>query len=113
MAKEEKDKMMMLLLLSMMSMISGEEQKEPLMQMAASVSGLNPSMMTNGDKNINDGGVKYLHGIRQLADYLGVSIPTAQKYKDSGILDSAIRRVGRQFNFDAQKVDEVFNPQNK
>ena len=112
MAKEDKDKMMLLLLLSMMSMISGGDLKEELMKVATLVTGFGPNIDV-GTCSPPEKDVKYLHGIRGLADHLGVSIPTAQKYKDSGILDSAIRRVGRQFNFDAQKVDEVFNPQNK
>lgn len=105
MAKD--NKMMMMVVLSIISMMD-EEQQGQLMQMMSSVTGL-AQMAPVGDSISIEAGGKYIHGIRGLADYLGVSIPTAQKYKDSGILDSAIRKVGRQFNFDAKAVDEVFS----
>ena len=50
----------------------------------------------------------YVYGIRGLSDYLGVSPPTAQKYVNSGLLDGAIRRVGRKYSFLKSKVDEAF-----
>ena len=50
----------------------------------------------------------YVYGIRGLSDYLGVSPPTAQKYVNSGLLDGAIRRVGRKYSFLISKVDEAF-----
>ena len=108
MVTKENNKMMLLILLSMVSMIAGEDQQEQVGQMIASIMGIFPSQAT-GNCATSDGDGKYLHGIRGLADYLGVSVPTAQKYKDSGILDGAIQRVGRQFNFDMNKVDEVFS----
>ena len=50
----------------------------------------------------------YCYGVRQLADYLGVSAPTAQKYINDGKLDPAMRRVGRKYSFLKAKVDEIF-----
>jgi excisionase family DNA binding protein len=50
----------------------------------------------------------YCFGVRQLADYLGVSAPTAQKYINEGKLDPAMRRVGRKYSFLKAKVDEIF-----
>ena len=49
----------------------------------------------------------YLLGIRGLADYLGISLPCAQKLKNSGKLDLAIRRVGRNIRFVPELVDEA------
>lgn len=50
----------------------------------------------------------YVYGIRGLSDYLGVSVPTAQIYVNSGRLDAAIRQVGRKYSFHKAKVDEAF-----
>jgi len=51
---------------------------------------------------------EYIYGIRGLADYLGVSGPTAQKYVNSGKLDPAIRRVGKKYSFRKAIIDELF-----
>jgi len=50
----------------------------------------------------------YVYGVRGLANYLGVSPPTAQYYVNSGKLDAAIRKVGRKYSFHKAKVDEAF-----
>ena len=50
----------------------------------------------------------YVFGIFGLARYLGVSPTTAQKYVNSGILDSAIRKVGKKYSFHKARVDEAF-----
>lgn len=55
----------------------------------------------------------YCFGIRGLADYLGVSAPTAQKYVNSGQLDSAIRRVGRKYSFRKSELDDIFSKKGK
>lgn len=99
---------MILVLLSLVSMIAGEEHQGQINQIIASITGLS-QVAPVGDIAGSEGGGKFIHGIRGLADYLGVSIPTAQKYKDSGRLDPAIRKVGRQFNFDTKIVDEIIS----
>ena len=50
----------------------------------------------------------YCYGVRQLAEYLGISAPTCQKYINEGKLDPAIRRVGRKYSFRKSMVDEIF-----
>ena len=51
----------------------------------------------------------YCFGVRQLADYLGISTPTCQKYINEGRLDPAMRKVGRKYSFKKSKVDEIFS----
>ena len=50
----------------------------------------------------------YCLGVRQLADYLGISPPTCQRLINEGKLDPAMRRVGRKYSFLKSKVDEIF-----
>lgn len=50
----------------------------------------------------------YAFGIRQLSNYLHVSVPVVQKYVNEGVLDPAIRKVGRKYAFNKAKVDEIF-----
>lgn len=45
---------------------------------------------------------KTLHSIRELADFIGCSIVTAQKYKNEGRIP--YRQVGRKVQFDTEEV---------
>ena len=71
--------------------------------------GLGPLAAGSGHPESTAGPSEYVYGIRGLADYLGVSDPTAQKYVNSGKLDPAIRRVGKKYSFLKSKIDEIFN----
>lgn len=71
-------------------------------------SGVTPEPEVAEKKTSSPGASDYCFGVRQLADYLGVSAPTAQKYINEGILDPAMRRVGRKYSFLKSKVDEIF-----
>lgn len=71
--------------------------------------GLAPFTSANGHPDSTASPSDYVYGIRGLADYLGVSDPTAQKYVNSGKLDPAIRRVGKKYSFLKSKVDEIFS----
>lgn len=44
----------------------------------------------------------YVYGIAGIASVLGCSNPTAQRWKNSGILDPAIRQVGRKIIVDSE-----------
>ena len=70
--------------------------------------GLGPLAAGSGHPESTAGPSEYVYGIRGLADYLGVSDPTAQKYVNAGKLDPAIRRVGKKYSFLKSKVDEIF-----
>lgn len=59
------------------------------------------------------GPTDYCHGIRGLADHLSISIPSAQKLVNSGIMDPAIRRVGHKYSFLKSKVDEILSGTDK
>ncbi len=69
----------------------------------------NLSLHTDTNKPTEYSASEYCFGIRGLADYLGVSTPTAQKYVNSGQLDSAIRRVGRKYSFRKSDLDDIFS----
>ncbi len=70
--------------------------------------GMGPLAPGSGNQEPQASASDYVFGIRGLADYLGVSDPTAQKYVNSGKLDPAIRRVGKKYSFLKSKVDEIF-----
>lgn len=70
--------------------------------------GFGPLAAGNGHPDSTPSPTEYVYGIRGLADYLGVSDPTAQKYVNAGKLDPAIRRVGKKYSFLKSKVDEIF-----
>lgn len=70
--------------------------------------GLDPNLKPESEKPSSPRPEDYCFGVRQLADYLGVSTPTAQKYINEGKLDPAIRKVGRKYSFLKSKVDEIF-----
>ncbi len=53
-----------------------------------------------------------VEGLAGLAKILGVSIATAQKIKNSGILDKAIGQVGRKILIDKKKAIELYFNQN-
>lgn len=53
-----------------------------------------------------------VEGLAGLAKILGVSITTAQKIKNSGILDKAIGQVGRKILIDKKKAIELYLNQN-
>ena len=84
-----------------------------IMQSIGAASGLSagfgPLAAGNGHPDSTPSPTEYVYGIRGLADYLGVSDPTAQKYVNSGKLDPAIRRVGKKYSFLKSKIDEIFN----
>ncbi len=90
--------------------LAGEEKTDMSGVMAAALSAaglipeLPPKIQTGLSPKVED----YCYGIRGLADYLGVSAPTAQKYVNDGILEPATRRVGRKYSFLKAKVDEIF-----
>lgn len=83
-----------------------------IMQSIGTASGLSagfgPLAAGSGHPESTAGPSEYVYGIRGLADYLGVSDPTAQKYVNAGKLDPAIRRVGKKYSFLKSKVDEIF-----
>jgi hypothetical protein len=83
-----------------------------IMQSIGAASGLSagfgPLAAGNVHPESTAGPSEYVYGIRGLADYLGVSDPTAQKYVNAGKLDPAIRRVGKKYSFLKSKVDEIF-----
>ena len=70
--------------------------------------GMGPLAAKGGHQEPQASGSDYVYGIRGLADYLGVSDPTAQKYVNSGKLDPAMRKVGRKYSFLKAKIDEIF-----
>ena len=63
-------------------------------------------------KASNDGEREIVEGLAGLAEILGVSIATAQKIKNSGILDKAIGQVGRKILIDKKKAIELYFNQN-
>lgn len=83
-----------------------------IMQSIGAASGLTagfgPLAAGSGHPESTPSPTEYVYGIRGLADYLGVSDPTAQKYVNAGKLDPAIRRVGKKYSFLKSKVDEIF-----
>lgn len=70
--------------------------------------GIEQTPETAGRNSSSPGPSDYCFGVRQLADYLGVSAPTAQKYINEGKLDPAMRKVGKKYSFLKSKVDEIF-----
>ena len=50
---------------------------------------------------------KYEYGIRGIAKVFGCSIPTANRIKKSGVIDSAITQVGRKIIVDADRALEL------
>jgi len=88
------------------------ETMNTIMQAIGSATGLSaglaPFIPANGHSDSTANPTEYVYGIRGLADYLGVSDPTAQKYVNAGKLDPAIRRVGKKYSFLKSKVDEIF-----
>ena len=107
---EKTNKALTLMGLSILAMANGGDagQFSDAIRMAVmEATGLIPSQQQETEP-FSNASSDYCYGIRGLADYLGVSTPTAQKYKDSGILDGAIRKVGRKYSFLKSKVDEAF-----
>lgn len=49
----------------------------------------------------------YEHGIAGIAKIFGCSIPTANRIKKSGVIDSAITRVGRKIVVDSELALEL------
>ena len=51
----------------------------------------------------------YVQGMKAIALEMGVSLPTANKYKDEGILDGAIEQMGkgRRITADVEKLHEI------
>lgn len=52
---------------------------------------------------------RYVFGLRGLAQLLNCSVPTAARFKASGILAKATHQVGRKIVFDVDKVLELAN----
>lgn len=51
--------------------------------------------------------IDYIKGVRGLADYLGISPPTAIKYIKEGKLDGALRKVGaKKYVFLRDEIDK-------
>ena len=50
---------------------------------------------------------RYEYGIRGIAKVFGCSIPTANRIKKSGVIDSAITQVGRKIIVDADRALEL------
>lgn len=109
---KEHDFVMMLLFAIIISMRDcGDNVTETLHQAIVEYASRKQSMDSMSSIEIQHDSSEYCYGIRGLADYLGVSAPTAQKYVNSGLLDSAIRKVGRKYSFLKAKVDEAFKKQ--
>ena len=51
---------------------------------------------------------EFVEGLSGLAQLLGVSVTTAQKIKNSGILNPALGQVGRKIIINATKAREIY-----
>ena len=65
---------------------------------------LHPMM---GTVQITSNEKRYVYGISGLAKLINSSIPTAQRWKNSGKLDPALRQIGRKIVCDADHVLEL------
>lgn len=100
--------MMGLSLLAMAGIVPGDQLNGLLASIGMGLGlGPAPSSNSSGPLPPAHGACDYVFGIRGLADFLGVSEPTAQKLKNSGKIDSAIRKVGRKFAFDKQELNRI------
>ena len=50
---------------------------------------------------------RFVYGLKGLANLFGCSISTAQKIKNSGVIDRAITQVGRKITVDAELAKEL------
>lgn len=66
---------------------------------------INPSCETAPRPPLNQ--KVYVYGIKGLAELFGVSIPTAQKIKNSGRIDAAITTVGKKLIIDRDLALEL------
>lgn len=69
---------------------------------------INPYLVAHAPPTfIADNSPHMLHGVSELAVFLGVSLSTAQRIKGTGILIPATAQLGRTCVFDADKVMEL------
>ena len=61
---------------------------------------------------IKQPGVKYVYGLRGLAELLGCSIPTAFRVKRSGRIDQAITQIGRKIIINSELALELAGRKN-
>ncbi len=99
---ENNNKMLIILGLSFIAM-AGDEGNSLYQEVAAR---LLPAPAVK--EEVTSEASEYAFGIRGLSDYLHVSVPVVQKYVNEGVLDPAIRKVGRKYAFNKAKVDEIF-----
>ena len=114
--KENTSRILTLMGLSLLAMASegNPGQYDEAVRLAMmKATGIEQKPETVGRNSSAPGTSDYCFGVRQLADYLGISAPTCQKYINEGRLDPAIRKVGRKYSFLKAKVDEIFSINNK
>lgn len=55
---------------------------------------------------------KYVYGLKGIAELFDCSISTANRIKNSGVIDKATRQIGRKIIVDAQYALELINKKN-
>ncbi len=100
----ENNKMLIVIGLSFIA-LAGDEGNSLYQEVAAR---LLPTPAPAVKEGMTSEASDYAFGIRGLSDYLHVSVPVVQKYVNEGVLDPAIRKVGRKYAFNKAKVDEIF-----
>ena len=88
---------------------------KPLWQMTGSEFLLLQKHAESGSGNpvdIKQTGVKYVYGLRGLAELLGCSIPTAYRVKRSGKLGDAITQIGRKIIINSELALELAGRKN-
>ncbi|MCQ2268140.1 MAG: DUF3853 family protein [Bacteroidaceae bacterium] len=53
--------------------------------------------------------IVYLHGLKELAEYLGLSLPTVNRLRNAGVFDLATIQRGRILLFEMDKVVECLD----
>ena len=94
-------KMMMLLQVASDGGVISNEQADEIMELlTGNANNSNCSDMSNGTQTL-------LYGIRGLAEFLHVSLPTAQKLKNSGDYAEAMIHFGKKIAWDKEKVINI------
>ena len=55
---------------------------------------------------------KYVYGLKGIAELFDCSISTANRIKNSGVIDKATKQIGRKIIVDAQYALELINRKN-